>query len=83
MQTSVNIQERASNKAFAKILSIESKQINLKKDLANGRYGGVTKEEIQLQISCNNTELKVWDYIAALVEKNDTNIDYRTEFNNQ
>ena len=83
MQTTVEIQDRASNKAFAKILSLEAKQIHLKKDLANGRYGGVTKEEIQLQISCNDIELKVWDYIANLVEKNNKNIDYRAEFNNQ
>jgi len=83
MQTTVEIQDRASNKAFAKILSLEAKQILFFKDLANGRYGGVTKEEIQLQISCNDIELKVWDYIANLVEKNNKNIDYRAEFNNQ
>jgi ribosomal protein L19E len=68
MLTIQEINERASNKAFAKILSIKAKQINLKKDLKSGSYGPITKEEIQLLIKQNNIEIDVWSYIAKLIE---------------
>ena len=68
MLTIQEINERASNKAFAKILSIKAKQINLKKDLKSGSYGPITKEEIQLLINQNNIEINVWSYIAKLIE---------------
>jgi hypothetical protein len=68
MLTIQEINERASNKAFSKILSINAEQINLKKDLKNGRYGAITKEEMQLLIDQNNIEVSVWSYIAKLIE---------------
>lgn len=68
MLTIQEINERASNKAFSKILGIEAKQINLKKDLKNGRYGAITKEEMVLLINQNNIEIDVWNYIAKLIE---------------
>ena len=60
--------ERASNKAFAKILSIEAKQINLRKDLESDNYGAITKEEMELLINSNDVEIEVWNYIAKLIE---------------
>ena len=68
MLTVQEINERASNKAFAKILSIKAEQINLKKDLESGSYGPITKEEMELLIDRNNVEIEVWNYIAKLIE---------------
>ena len=68
MLTIQEINERASNKAFAKILSTKAKQVNLIKDLKSGSYGAITKEEIQLLIKQNNIEIDVWNYIAKLIE---------------
>jgi ribosomal protein L19E len=68
MLTIREINERASNKAFAKILSIKANQVNLEEDLKNGSYGPITKEEIQLLIKQNNIEIDVWNYIAKLIE---------------
>jgi len=74
MLTIQEINERASNKAFAKILGIRAKQINLKKDLKNGLYGSITKEEMQLLIKQNNIEIDVWNYIAKLIETDNNGI---------
>jgi ribosomal protein L19E len=74
MLTIQEINERASNKAFAKILSINAKQINLKKDLKSGSYGAITKEEMQLLIDQNNIEVAVWSYIAKLIETDNDGI---------
>lgn len=74
MLTIQEINERASNKAFAKILSINAKQINLKKDLKNGLHGSITKEEMQLLIDQNNIEVAVWSYIAKLIETDNDGI---------
>ena len=74
MLTIQEINERASNKAFAKILSTKAKQVNLIKDLKSGSYGAITKEEIQLLIKQNNIEIDVWNYIAKLIETDNNGI---------
>ena len=63
-----NIRSRASNKAFAKIHSIEFKLRNLKSDLKLERYGPITKEEVLRCIRSEETELDVWKYITKLIE---------------
>jgi len=67
--TLVDIKNRASNKAFAKVtilgLDIEEQRRNLK----NGNIGGVTYEEAKQVLTGYETELQVWNYITELIEK--------------
>jgi hypothetical protein len=46
-------------------LEIDSNKLDLK----SGTYGGITYEEAVQILECNKTELKVWQYIAELIEK--------------
>ena len=58
----------ASDKAFAKmtmlLLTIEQN----KQDLRTGNYGGVTSTEMNIVLNSNKKELEVWEYIAKLIE---------------
>ena len=58
----------ASDKAFAKmtmlLLTIEQN----KEDLRTGNYGGVTSTEMNIVLNSNKKELEVWEYIAKLIE---------------
>jgi hypothetical protein len=64
------IHERAVCKAFAKIemLGFQIRQDAV--DLECGDWGGdITLEQFMLEVEGNKTELKVWQYIAELIEK--------------
>ena len=67
------LQQRASDKAFAKmsmlLITIEQ---NIQ-DIRTGNYGGVTLDEMELVLKCNKVELKVWRYITELIEKSNKN----------
>jgi len=67
--TDEDIKERASNKAFAKLTQVNRSIIDIEKDLSLGRYGGATKEEVELCLSREIEERKVWIYITFLIEK--------------
>lgn len=71
MHSKINaIHQRASNKAFAKV---EMCQIIIQQDehnLKTGNYGAdITLEQATLIAEGNKIELKVWQYIAELIEK--------------
>ena len=40
-----------------------------KRSLINGTYGGITYEEAEQVLEGYKTELKVWNYITELIEK--------------
>jgi len=63
------IKERASNKAFAKLMQVNGNIHSLYKDIELGRYGGVSKEEMETCLKSELTERKVWEYITFLIEK--------------
>jgi hypothetical protein len=42
----------------------------LKKDLKHGNTGGITTEELTQVLNGTKKELKVWQYIAETIEKN-------------
>jgi hypothetical protein len=71
--TNTELQQRASDKAFAKmsmlLITIEQ---NIQ-DIRTGNYGGVTLDEMELVLKCNKVELKVWRYITELIEKSNKN----------
>ncbi len=64
------IHQRASDKAFAKIEMLTLRIDRDKHDLKFGYYGGdISRDQFMLIVEGNKTELKVWQYIAELIEK--------------
>ena len=64
------IHNRASDKAFAKISMLNFQIRRDMVDLECGFYGGdISREQFVLVAEGNKTELKVWQYIAELIEK--------------
>ena len=64
------IHQRASDKAFAKIETLTLRIDRDKQDLKFGYYGGdISLDQFMLVVEGNKTELKVWQYIAELIEK--------------
>ena len=64
------IRNRASDKAFAKISMLNFQIRRDVVDLECGFYGGdISREQFVLVAEGNKTELKVWQYIAELIEK--------------
>lgn len=68
MKYNKDIKERASNKAFAKLSQVNSTIYSLGKDISLGRYGGVSKEEMELCLKSEEIERTVWEYITFLIE---------------
>ena len=68
MRYNKDINERASDKAFARLLQVSGNIHSLSKDISLGRYGGVSKEEMELCLRSEKTEQKVWEYITFLIE---------------
>ena len=67
--TNTELQNRASDKAFAKItmLNIEAKQLD--DDIKTDNTQGITMRELKILYDSTITELKVWRYIAEIIEK--------------
>ena len=64
------IHQRASSKAFAKIEMLNFQIRSDEYDLKQGHYGGdISLSDFMLIVEGNKTELKVWQYIAELIEK--------------
>ena len=64
------IHDRAVCKAFAKIEMLSFQIRRDAVDLECGYYGGdISREQFMLVAEGNKTELKVWQYIAELIEK--------------
>ena len=64
------IHNRASDKAFAKIEMLGFLIQTDERNLAIGSYGGdISLSDFMLIVEGNKTELKVWQYIAELIEK--------------
>jgi hypothetical protein len=63
------IKERASDKAFAKIITLEKEIISLNRDVKNGGSGGITLEQLLSVVDHAEVERLIWIYIAGLIEK--------------
>ena len=61
---------RALDKAFAKMTMLGFDIERLRKDLKHGNTGGISPEELELVLEGTKKELKVWQYIAETIEKN-------------
>ena len=62
------LQQRASDKAFATMSMLYITIEQNKEDIRTKSYGGVTLHEMNIVLNSNKTELKVWEYIAKLIE---------------
>lgn len=67
--TVADLKNRASNKAFAKVTMLKLDIDDYKRSLIDGTYGGITYEEAEQVLEGYKTELKVWNYITELIEK--------------
>ena len=68
--SSQELQERASNKAFAKITMLDFDIDKLKSDIKNELYGGLDREQMNLLYTATLREREVWNYIATIIEIN-------------
>ena len=68
--SSQELQERASNKAFAKITMLDFDIDKLKSDIKNGLYGGLDREQMNLLYTATLCEREVWNHIATIIETN-------------
>ena len=69
MMTKQDIHNRASDKAFAKMSMLTFEITDNKTSLITGNYGGdITEAEMRMVLEGNKIELKVWNYIAKLIE---------------
>jgi len=72
IMTRQEIKDRASDKAFAKIEMLGFQISRDAVDLECGRYGGdISREQFILIAEGNKIELKTWNYIATLIEKDE------------
>ena len=62
------IHQSASNKAFAKITTLAFEIQDLKRDLKSGIVGPITIEELIKIYQGTKKEIKIWNYIAKLIE---------------
>jgi hypothetical protein len=68
MRYNKDIKERASDKAFAKLLQVSGNIYSISRDISLGRYGGISKEEMEICLKSEKIERTVWEYITFLIE---------------
>ena len=70
MNTS-EIKQRAHNKAFSKMLTLERDISKLKLDIKTGSDGRIGIDLLEKCLSSTEKELQTWQYIAKLIETNE------------
>ena len=66
-----SIRQRASNKAFSKIITLERDISKLKLEIRSGGDGRIGVDMLQTCLSSTEKELQTWQYIAKLIETNE------------
>jgi len=66
-----DIKQRAHNKAFSKMLTLERDISKLKLDIRSGGDGRLGVDLLKTCLSSTEKELKTWQYIAKLIETNE------------
>jgi hypothetical protein len=64
-----NIPERAANKAFAKIITLEDEVKQLQFEVKNNRVGALSLDQLESVLYGTQLELETWKYINELIEK--------------
>ena len=65
------IKQRARNKAFSKMLTLERDISKLKLEIRSGGDGRIGVDMLQACLSSTEKELQTWQYIAKLIETNE------------
>lgn len=68
---SSEIKQRAHNKAFSKMLTLERDISKLKLDIRSGGDGRLGVDLLKTCLSSTEKELQTWQYIAKLIETNE------------
>ena len=63
------LQQRASDKAFAQVNQLNISIRRTKEELKLGILGGLTEDQLLMVLNSEETELKVWNFISELIEK--------------
>jgi len=63
------LQNRASDKAFAKSTMLKIDIEQLEDDIKTNNTGPISAEELELVLKGSRIELQVWQYITELIEK--------------
>ena len=72
----IDIKNRAHDKAFATIYSLDNDISRLKQEIKDDQTPFVTVEQLEGVLRHTKEQRKVWDYIALLIEKDHERIDY-------
>ena len=72
----IDIKNRAHDKAFATIYSLDTDISRLKQEIKDDITPFITIEQLQGVLDHTKRQRQVWDYIASLIEKDHERIDY-------
>ena len=71
-----DIKNRAHDKAFATIYSLDNDISRLKQEIKDNQTPFITIEQLEGVLNHTKRQRQVWDYIASLIEKDHERIDY-------
>mgnify|MGYP000891849276 CR=1 FL=1 len=71
-----DIKNRAHDKAFATIYSLDTDISRLKQEIKDDMTPFITIEQLQGVLDHTKRQRQVWDYIASLIEKDHERVDY-------
>ena len=72
----IETKNRAHDKAFATIFSLDNDISRLKQEIKDDSTPFITIEQLEGVLRHTKQQRKVWDYIALLIEKDHERIDY-------
>ena len=72
----LEIKNRAHDKAFATIFSLDNDISRLKQEIKDDQTPFITVEQLEGVLRHTKEQRKVWDYIAKLIEIDHEKIDY-------
>lgn len=68
--TQSQIEDRARNKAFSQVTQLQLNIRRTKDDIKRRITGNITVEQLEMILKSEQRELKTWQYISELIEKN-------------
>jgi hypothetical protein len=68
--TQSQIEDRARNKAFSQVTQLQLNIRRTKEDIKLRNIGNITVEQLEMILKSEQRELKTWQYISELIEKN-------------
>ena len=68
--TQSQVEDRARNKAFSQVTQLQLNIRRTKDDIKRRITGNITVEQLEMILKSEQRELKTWQYISELIEKN-------------